>query len=155
YRVVPYKSDSALTEAIEDLRLGALGDGGLLGKDNQQVVLKLVSDALGANSPSTEGLIEILQGVLNGVDVLTLPVSRLLNELLNLPLIKDVVGLVDSIVDKVVAQLVSNTLTLLNESKLSVEFNSYFYEDSERTGNVLENDFNKVLDELSIVDVSN
>ncbi|QIO09256.1 Ig-like domain-containing protein [Acinetobacter lanii] len=140
YRVVPYKSDSALTEAIEDLRLGALGDGGLLGKDNQQIVLDLVSELLGDKSPSTAWLVKYLEETLKVVNVLTLPVSLLLNKILNIDLVKDVVGLGDLIVDKVVAQLVSNTLTLLNKSQLNVEFSSYFYEDSERSGNILEND---------------
>lgn len=155
YRVVPYKSDSELTKAIEDIGLGALGDGALLGKDNQKVVLDLVSEALGANSPSTQGLIDILEGVLTGVNILTTPVSLLLNTLLNLPLIKDVVGLVDLIVDKVVAQLVSNTLSLLNQTQLTAEFTSYFYENAVSSGNVLANDFDQDLTKLSLLDVSN
>ncbi|WP_244783128.1 BapA/Bap/LapF family large adhesin [Acinetobacter sp. F-1] len=155
YRVVPYKSDSELTKAIEDIGLGALGDGALLGKDNQKVVLDLVSEALGEDSPSTQGLIEILEGVLTGVNILTTPVSLLLNTLLNLPLIKDVVGLVDLIVDKVVAQLVSNTLSLLNQTQLTAEFTSYFYENSVSVGNVLANDFDQDLTKLSLLDVTN
>ncbi|MFW2046999.1 BapA/Bap/LapF family large adhesin [Acinetobacter variabilis] len=155
YRVIPYKSASALAEALNNIELANLGDDVLLGEENQQLLLDFVADTLAKESPSTEKLTDLLKVVLGGVNLLTTPVAMLVDALLSLPVIKEVVGLADDIVDKVAELLLSNTLGILERSELTVEYTSYFYEDSERSGNVLANDFNKVLDELSIVDVSN
>ncbi|WP_168395333.1 BapA/Bap/LapF family large adhesin, partial [Acinetobacter indicus] len=155
YRVIPYKSESVLAQALNNIELADLGDGVLLGEENQQLLLDFVADTLAKESPSTEKLTDLLKVVLGGVNLLTTPVAMLVDALLSLPVIKEVVGLADGIVDKVAELLLSNTLGILERSELTVEYTSYFYEDSERSGNVLANDFNKVLDELSVVDVSN
>ena len=142
YRISTYADESALTKLLTDIELANLGaEGTLLGSQSQEALLDTVSKLLGANSPSTQGLIDLLGGVLGAVNVLTSPVSVLLNALLNLPVINQVVGLVDKLVDSVVAPLVSNTLSLLEKMEVNVAHEEYFYAPGSVSANVLENDF--------------
>lgn len=141
YRVATYVVPSELTQFLTDFELSHLGaDGTLLGQQNQNFLLDLVSKALGADSPSTKQLVSIIDTLLTGLNTITLPISYILEKLVNLPLLKEVLGILDQVVDAIVAPIVTNTLDVLHNLEVGVSYSESYVETHPLVGNILEND---------------
>lgn len=142
YRVSTYVVPSDLTAFLEDFELTNLGgEGTLLGQQNQDFLLGAVSKALGADSPSTQQLISIIESLLKGLNTVTLPVSFILDRLSDLPILRDVLKALDQVVDSVIAPLVTNTLDVLRNLEIGLSYSESYVISTPITGNVLENDF--------------
>ncbi|WP_218949458.1 type I secretion C-terminal target domain-containing protein [Acinetobacter sp. YH12116] len=155
YRISTYVSESDLTQLLKDIELSHLGgEGTLLGQQNQQALLETVAQILNPDSPSTEALVNLLEDILEGVNVLTAPVSILLETILSLPVVKQTVGFVDLLVDSVVAPLVSSTLDVLRNVQAQITHSETYIEDATAEGNVLFNDFSGATD-LTVLKIAN
>ncbi len=142
YRVSTYVVPSDLTQFLEDFELSNLGaEGTLIGQQNQDFLLNAVSKALGADSPSTQQLISIIESLIKGLNAVTLPISFILDRLLDQPLLRDVLQSLDKMVDAVVAPLVTNTLELLRNLEIDISYSESYVITTPIIGNVLENDF--------------
>lgn len=142
YRISTYVVPSDLTEFLKDFELANLGDEGtLLGQQNQDFLLNAVSKTWGTDSPSTQQLISIIESLLKGLNTVTLPVSFILDRLLDLPVLRDALQSLDKMVDAVVAPVVTNTLELLRNLEIDLSYSESYVISTSITGNVLENDF--------------
>ncbi|WP_155756612.1 beta strand repeat-containing protein [Acinetobacter indicus] len=157
YRVVVSNDAGALTNLLDTdgggISLQELGDAGvLLGADNQQVVLDAVNNALGGGAIAalvTEVILPPVLTLVNG-----LPVDELVGAL-NDSLLSNadaisllgfsVTGLLDTIVDAAATALLSNTLTLLQETSITTQVTSTIFENYSVDNNVLTNDENPEL----------
>ncbi|MDM1263902.1 type I secretion C-terminal target domain-containing protein, partial [Acinetobacter indicus] len=157
YRVVVSNDAGALTNLLDTdgggISLQELGDAGvLLGADNQQVVLDAVNNALGGGAIAalvTEVILPPVLTLVNG-----LPVDELVGAL-NDSLLSNadaisllgfsVTGLLDTIVDAAATALLSNTLTLLQETSITTQVTSTTFENYSVDNNVLTNDENPEL----------
>uniref|UniRef100_UPI00398A05F8 beta strand repeat-containing protein n=2 Tax=Acinetobacter indicus TaxID=756892 RepID=UPI00398A05F8 len=157
YRVVVSNDAGALTNLLDTdgggISLQELGDAGvLLGADNQQVVLDAVNNALGGGAIAalvTEVILPPVLTLVNG-----LPVDELVGAL-NDSLLSNadaisllgfsVTGLLDTIVDAAATGLLSNTLTLLQETSITTQVTSTTFENYSVDNNVLTNDENPEL----------
>uniref|UniRef100_UPI0013150541 GA-like domain-containing protein n=1 Tax=Acinetobacter indicus TaxID=756892 RepID=UPI0013150541 len=157
YRVVVSNDAGALTNLLDTdgggISLQELGDAGvLLGADNQQVVLDAVNNALGGGAIAalvTEVILPPVLTLVNG-----LPVDELVGAL-NDSLLSNadaisllgfsVTGLLDTIVDAAATALLSNTLTLLQETSITTQVTSTTFENYSVYNNVLTNDENPEL----------
>ncbi|MEQ0925391.1 type I secretion C-terminal target domain-containing protein [Acinetobacter schindleri] len=152
YHVVVSNDASALTNLLDTdgggVSLQELGDAGvLLGADNQQVILDAVSNALGGGAIATLVTDIILPPVLALVN--GLPVDELVGAL-NESLLSNanaisilgfsVTGLLDTIVDAAATALLSNTLTLLQQTTITTQVTSTTFENNTVEDNVLAND---------------
>lgn len=144
YRVSSYVVPSELTQFLQNFELANIGsEGTLLGQQNQDFLIDALSRTLGADSPSTQQLITIVQGLLKAVNTVTLPVSYILDKLLGLPILSDVINALDGLVDSVVAPLVTNTLEVLRNLEVNVSYSESYDQSSPVQGNVLNNDFDQ------------
>ncbi|MFC3506172.1 Ig-like domain-containing protein [Acinetobacter pseudolwoffii] len=152
YRVVVSNNASVLTNLLDTdgggISLQELGDAGvLLGADNQEIILEAVSNALGGGAIA--GLV---------TDIVLPPVLQLVNGLpadelvsaLNKSLLSNanaisllgfsVTGLLNTIIDATATALLSNTLTLLQETSITTQVTSTTFEKNTVGDNVLDND---------------
>lgn len=157
YRVSTYIVPSELTQLLTDFELTNLGsEGTLLGQQNQDFLLDAVAKALGQDNPSTIELIKIVEGILKGLNTVTLPISFILDRLVDLPILRDILGVLDKLVDTVVAPLVTNTLELIRNIDFDIRYSETYIKTAPVVGNVLQNDFagdsDIILTQLSVFD---
>ncbi|WP_308912134.1 BapA/Bap/LapF family large adhesin [Acinetobacter schindleri] len=152
YRVVVSNDASALTNLLDTdgggISLQELGDAGvLLGAGNQEIILEAVSNALGGGAIA--GLVTniVLPPVLQLVN--GLPADELVSAL-NESLLSNanaisllgfsVTGLLNTIIDATATALLSNTLTLLQQTTITTQVTSTTFENNTVEDNVLAND---------------
>ncbi|HBS83120.1 MAG TPA: hypothetical protein DEA72_08675, partial [Halomonas campaniensis] len=126
YQVIVRSDESALNQLVGDLTLSELGDSGVvLGEENQEVVLGAVEDALNGTVPVLDllglGLGTVVVGILE-------PVLDTTTELGAGELVDTIVGglndlgltyLVDEVLDAVADALLTETLTLLEQTEIT------------------------------------
>ncbi|WP_413540697.1 GA-like domain-containing protein [Acinetobacter sp. HA] len=152
YRVVVSNDASALTNLLDTdgggISLQELGDAGvLLGAGNQEIILEAVNNALGGGAIA--GLVTniVLPPVLQLVN--GLPADELVGAL-NESLLSNanaisllgfsVTGLLNTIIDATATALLSNTLTLLQQTTITTQVTSTTFENNTVEDNVLAND---------------
>ena len=152
YRVVVSNDASALTNLLNTdgggISLQELGDAGvLLGAGNQEIILEAVNNALGGGAIA--GLVTniVLPPVLQLVN--GLPADELVGAL-NESLLSNanaisllgfsVTGLLNTIIDATATALLSNTLTLLQQTTITTQVTSTTFENNTVEDNVLAND---------------
>ncbi|MEB5930101.1 type I secretion C-terminal target domain-containing protein [Acinetobacter schindleri] len=152
YRVVVSNDASALTNLLDTdgggISLQELGDAGvLLGAGNQEIILEAVSNALGGGAIADLVTNIVLPPVLQLVN--GLPADELVSAL-NESLLSNanaisllgfsVTGLLNTIIDATATALLSNTLTLLQQTTITTQVTSTTFENNTVEDNVLAND---------------
>ena len=138
YRIATYADQSELKKLISDIELANLGQGGyLLGKDNQDALIKELKLILGKDSVAGATLIDYLTAILNTVNLITFPISALVDKVIGTSLLKPLVSALDEAIDIVVGNLVNNLVSVLQETTVTVSPSTSFYK---VVGNVIKND---------------
>ncbi|MFV5310960.1 Ig-like domain-containing protein [Acinetobacter schindleri] len=148
YRIATYADQSELKKLISDIELANLGQGGyLLGKDNQDALIKELKLILGKDSVAGATLIDYLTTILNTVNLITFPISALVDKVIGTSLLKPLVSALDEAIDIVVGNLVNNLVSVLQETTVTVSPSTSFYK---VVGNVIKND---ALDNIVVKEV--
>ncbi|WP_167539042.1 type I secretion C-terminal target domain-containing protein [Acinetobacter schindleri] len=138
YRIATYADQSELKKLISDIELANLGQGGyLLGKDNQDALIKELKSILGQDSIAGATLVDYLEGILNAVNLLTFPISALVDKVIGSTLLNPLMTALDKVIDVVVGNLVNNLVSVLQKTTVTVSPSTTFYT---AEGNVIDND---------------
>ncbi|MGE6474377.1 beta strand repeat-containing protein, partial [Psychrobacter sp. NPDC078631] len=136
YKVVVSKDSSTLENLINDLSVAELGEAGVvLGPDNQTAILDAVRDSLGFPLGGTVRATLAL--------ALNLTTDIGVGEFLSIaqPILITADAPVDLLLDAVAAEVLSNTLSLLETTEVTATLTEYsFADDTEITGNVIDPD---------------
>ncbi|HEV2516408.1 MAG TPA: VCBS domain-containing protein, partial [Devosia sp.] len=148
YSVVIHNDSSALTDLLDTdgggVSVQELGDAGVVvGADNQSVVLTAVSNALGPLGPAAVLLLDPVLTGLNG-----LPVTGIVGPLTGILNTVGFLGSVDDVVDAIATALLSNTLTLLQETTITTTLTEYEFATETVTGNVITGDAGLGVDDI-------
>ncbi|MCU4324002.1 BapA/Bap/LapF family large adhesin [Acinetobacter schindleri] len=148
YRIATYADQSELKKLISDIELANLGQGGyLLGKDNQDALIKELKSILGQDSIAGATLVDYLEGILNAVNLLTFPISALVDKVIGSTLLNPLMTALDKAIDVVVGNLVNNLVSVLQKTTVTVSPSTTFYT---AEGNVIDND---LLDNILVTKV--
>nr|WP_100885511.1 BapA/Bap/LapF family large adhesin [Acinetobacter bereziniae] len=130
YTVAVQADDSALTTLLKDVAITDLGgEGEILGASNAAAIEAAINAVLG---PLGAPVLALVNTILIPVNTLGLPLSSVVNQLLNvLP-----ISVVDYIVDAAVAPLLSNLLTIYEKTNISVTGTEEVFANYAVTGNV-------------------
>ncbi|UUN99422.1 Ig-like domain-containing protein [Acinetobacter bereziniae] len=130
YTVAVQADDSTLTTLLKDVAITDLGgEGEILGASNAAAIEAAINAVLG---PLGAPVLALVNTILIPVNTLGLPLSSVVNQLLNvLP-----ISVVDYIVDAAVAPLLSNLLTIYEKTNISVTGTEEVFANYAVTGNV-------------------
>ncbi|WP_151957776.1 BapA/Bap/LapF family large adhesin, partial [Acinetobacter guillouiae] len=130
YTVAVQADDSALTTLLKDVAITDLGgEGEILGASNAAAIGAAINTVLG---PLGAPVLALVNTILIPVNTLGLPLSSVVNQLLNvLP-----ISVIDYIVDAAVAPLLSNLLTIYEKTNISVTGTEEVFANFAVTGNV-------------------
>ncbi|WP_336932922.1 BapA/Bap/LapF family large adhesin, partial [Acinetobacter bereziniae] len=130
YTVAVQADDSALTTLLKDVAINDLGgEGAILGASNEAAIYAAINAVLG---PLGAPVVALVQTILLPVNAIGLPLSSVVNQLLDvLP-----VSVVDYIVDAAVAPLLSNLLTIYEKTNISVTGTEEVFANFSLTGNI-------------------
>ncbi|WP_327857354.1 BapA/Bap/LapF family large adhesin [Acinetobacter guillouiae] len=130
YTVAVQADDSALTTLLKDVAITDLGgEGEILGASNAAAIGAAINTVLG---PLGAPVLALVNTILIPVNTLGLPLSSVVNQLLNvLP-----ISVIDYIVDAAVAPLLSNLLTIYEKTNISVTGTEEVFANYAVTGNV-------------------
>ena len=149
YRVSTYIVPSELTQFLKNFELENIGgEGTLLGQENQQFLIDAVNRILGSESPSAKQLVSYVNELLKVVNKVTLPISYILDKIADLPIINEILKVLDFLIDTVVSRVVTNTLELFRNIHADVSYSESSYQSDVASGNVLHNDFNNALNSV-------
>jgi uncharacterized repeat protein (TIGR02059 family) len=130
YTVAVQADDSALTTLLKDVAINDLGgEGAILGASNEAAIYAAINAVLG---PLGAPVVALVQTILLPVNAIGLPLSSVVNQLLDvLP-----VSVVDYIVDAAVAPLLSNLLTIYEKTNISVTGTEEVFANFSLIGNI-------------------
>ncbi|KAF1018890.1 MAG: hypothetical protein GAK29_04081 [Acinetobacter bereziniae] len=130
YTVAVQADDSVLTTLLKDVALQDLGgEGAILGASNEAAIYAAINAVLG---PLGTPVVTLVQAILLPVNAIGLPLSSVVNQLLDvLP-----VNVIDYIVNEAVAPLLSNLLTIYEKTNISVTGNEEVFANFTMTGNI-------------------
>ncbi|MFW1795929.1 BapA/Bap/LapF family large adhesin, partial [Acinetobacter guillouiae] len=130
YTVAVQADDSVLTTLLKDVALQDLGgEGAILGASNEAAIYSAINTVLG---PLAAPVVALVQAILLPVNAIGLPLSSVVNQLLDvLP-----VNVIDYIVNEAVAPLLSNLLTIYEKTNISVTGTEEVFANFAVTGNV-------------------
>ena len=136
YTVAVQADDSALTTLLKDVAITDLGgEGEILGASNAAAIGAAINAVLG---PLGAPVLALVNTILIPVNTLGLPLSSVVNQLLNvLP-----ISVIDYIVDAAVAPLLSNLLTIYEKTDISVTGTEEVFANYAVTGNVFDDNGN-------------
>jgi len=131
YTVAVQADDSALTTLLKDVAISDLGgEGEILGASNAAAIGAAITAVLGPVLGAP--ILALVNTILIPVNTIGLPLSSVVNQLLDvLP-----IGVIDYIVDAAVAPLLSNLLTIYEKTNISVTGTEEVFANYELTGNV-------------------
>ena len=149
YYVVVRNDESELEELVDSLTLADLGDNGVvLGEDNQDLILNTIynaltgtenilglpiplQDPLGTLRNTLEEILDAAAGL--GVGVLVNNISSLLDT-------EGLVGFADELLDLVADELLSNLLTVWQDTTITTQLTEITFTNNSAEGNVIKDD---------------
>ncbi|WP_427927884.1 BapA/Bap/LapF family large adhesin [Acinetobacter guillouiae] len=131
YTVAVKADDSALTTLLKDVAISDLGgEGEILGASNAAAIGVAINAVLGPVLGAP--ILALVNTILIPVNTIGLPLSSVVNQLLDvLP-----IGVIDYIVNAAVAPLLSNLLTIYEKTNISVTGTEEVFANYALTGNV-------------------
>ncbi|WP_407411153.1 beta strand repeat-containing protein, partial [Acinetobacter sp.] len=143
YFVVVSNDAGTVTNLLNNLSLADLGENGVvLGQDNQDLILDAVIDTLSGKSAIGSILLNSLRPALElALDVVDgLGVGAVVGVITNTLNLFGLVTYVDEVIDAVATAVLSNTLTLLQETTITTQVNSIQLQNSSVSGEVITED---------------
>ncbi|ATO19676.1 hypothetical protein BS636_08430 [Acinetobacter sp. LoGeW2-3] len=151
YVVAVEAYDSVLTSLVKEIAISDLGgEGAILGASNQAAILGAINTVLGDNLVS-QALTTTVAAILLPVNVIGLPLSSVVNELLDaLP-----TNVLDYIVDQAVAPLLSNLLTAYERVDIRINGTDEVFANYEVKGNIFADNSNgaDILDGATVTEI--
>ncbi|NHC03901.1 type I secretion C-terminal target domain-containing protein, partial [Acinetobacter sp. 187] len=134
YFVKVEADNSTLTNLIRDVAIADLGgEGAILGGTNQEAVLDAINTVLGNNGIS-QTLISAVNLILAPVNAGLIPVSSVVNNLLEiLP-----IDVLDDVIDILIAPVLSNLLTVYENVAVKIEGTDELFENYQLNGNIFD-----------------
>ncbi|NOJ67967.1 BapA/Bap/LapF family large adhesin, partial [Acinetobacter indicus] len=139
YTAVVAKDSSLLSDLIYGIELDKLGgEEAILGASNEQAIYDAINAVL---TPALAApIVSLVQAILVPVNTLGLPISSVVSQLLDvLP-----VEVIDELIDQVVAPLVTNTLTLYENTDITIDGTEEAFPTYTLSSNVFEDNGNGV-----------
>ncbi|MGE8571060.1 MAG: beta strand repeat-containing protein [Acinetobacter amyesii] len=139
YTAVVAKDSSLLSDLIYGIELDKLGgEEAILGASNEQAIYDAINAVL---TPALAApIVSLVQAILVPVNTLGLPISSVVSQLLDvLP-----VEVIDELINQVVAPLVTNTLTLYENTDITIDGTEEAFPTYTLSSNVFEDNGNGV-----------
>lgn len=139
YTAVVAKDSSLLSDLIYGIELDKLGgEEAILGASNEQAIYDAINAVLTPELAAP--LVTLVQAILVPVNTIGLPISSVVSQLLDvLP-----VEVIDELIDQVVAPLVTNTLTLYENTDITIDGTEEAFPTYTLSSNVFEDNGNGV-----------
>ncbi|WP_286423712.1 beta strand repeat-containing protein [Acinetobacter indicus] len=139
YTAVVAKDSSLLSDLIYGIELDKLGgEEAILGASNETAIYNAINAVLAPELAAP--LVTLVQAILVPVNTLGLPISSVVSQLLDvLP-----VEVIDELIDQVVAPLVTNTLTLYENTDITIDGTEEAFPTYTLSSNVFEDNGNGV-----------
>ncbi|AXQ22013.1 type I secretion C-terminal target domain-containing protein [Acinetobacter wuhouensis] len=139
YKAVIASDQSVLSDVLTELTLAELASGEkLLGAENEELVintLKALLEAKGQGNLLSTVVVGLVSGLLDTVNGVRLDV--LVKALTDLPILKNVLNAADFITG-IVAGLVASTLTIYEQTDITISGKDYYFEPKTITGSLYE-----------------